>query len=68
MSTPDHDLEEVLNGVTYPAYKWKIISCAEIYDVDPSTRHDLYGLPARAYRSSGAVTAALGSRQRALGE
>jgi Protein of unknown function (DUF2795) len=44
-------LPEVLGDVTYPAEKWQIITCAEIYGADVHTRRELYKLPPRVYQS-----------------
>ena len=44
-------LPEVLGDVTYPAEKWQIITCAEIYGADVHTRRELYKLPPRLYQS-----------------
>lgn len=52
-------LGEILSDLTYPAEKWRVTACADIYGVDLRTRRALYGLPARTYRDAEDVTAAL---------
>jgi hypothetical protein len=52
-------LLEILSDLTYPAEKWRVTACADIYGVDLRTRRALYGLPARTYRDAEDVTAAL---------
>jgi hypothetical protein len=54
------DLREVLAGVSYPAEKWDIIACAEIYGVAAPTRRRLYHLPVRRYVSASEVAATVG--------
>ena len=49
-------LAEILRGLTYPAEKWQITTCAEIYGADVRTRRELYGLPARTYRNAAEIT------------
>lgn len=49
--TESHDLREVLAAVSYPADKWAITACADIFGVDVATQRRLYGLPVRTYRS-----------------
>lgn len=44
-------LGEVLAELHYPAEKWEIITCAEIWGVDVETRRRLYGLPVRTFAS-----------------
>jgi uncharacterized protein DUF2795 len=53
------DLSEILGDLSYPAEKWQITTCAEIYGVDIHTRRMLYELPTRAYRSAADIAAAL---------
>lgn len=45
------ELREVLADLHYPAEKWEIITCAEIWGVDLDTRRKLYGLPVRRFES-----------------
>ena len=45
-------LREILDDLTYPAEKWEITTCAEIYGADVRTRRGLYKLPARTYRNA----------------
>jgi hypothetical protein len=52
-------LTEILGDLTYPAEKWRITACADIYGVDTRTRRALYALPARAYENEEEVMAAL---------
>jgi len=52
-------LSEVLEGLSYPAEKWQITTCAEIYGADIHTRRLLYHLPSRTYEDAADVTAAL---------
>lgn len=44
-------LTEVLADLHYPAQKWEIITCAEIWGVDVETRRRLYGLPVRTFEN-----------------
>jgi len=53
-------LSEILGDLTYPAEKWRVTACADIYGVDMRTRRALYGLPARSYRDVEDITSALG--------
>ena len=49
--TEPAELREVLADLHYPAEKWEIITCAEIWGVDLDTRRKLYGLPVRTFGS-----------------
>jgi hypothetical protein len=49
-------LAEILRDLTYPAEKWQITTCAEIYGADVRIRRELYGLPARTYRNAAEIT------------
>ena len=44
-------LPEILGDITYPAEKWQITTCAELYGADIHTRRELYKLPPRVYQS-----------------
>lgn len=61
MDTTDEGprLAEILGDLTYPAEKWRITACADIYGVDTPTRRALYALPARVYQDAQEVEAAL---------
>lgn len=48
-STKTTRLNEVLADLHYPAQKWEVITCAEIWGVDLETRRQLYGLPVRTF-------------------
>lgn len=63
MDTTDETvtLSEILRDLTYPAEKWQITTCAEIYGADVRIRRELYALPARAYRSPSEIATALGT-------
>ncbi len=52
-------LEEILRDLTYPAQKWEITTCADIYGADLRTRRELYGLPARSYEDPQDIARAL---------
>jgi hypothetical protein len=52
-------LEEVLEDLSYPADKWQVIACVEVYEVDLPTRRELYGLPVRTYESAADVLSTL---------
>ncbi len=54
------ELAEILRGLSYPAEKWQITTCADVYGADIHTRRRLYDLPARVYESAADVAAALG--------
>jgi hypothetical protein len=45
------NLTEILAELDYPAQKWDIISCAEIWGVDVETRRRLYDLPVRTFEN-----------------
>lgn len=49
-------LSKVLQDLTYPAEKWQITTCAEIYGADVRTRRKLYGLPARTYQTAAEIS------------
>lgn len=53
------DLSEVLSDLSYPAEKWEITTCAELYGADINTRRELYRLPARPYRSAADIAETL---------
>ncbi len=61
MDTMDAErtLSEILDGLSYPAEKWQITACAEIYGADVHTRRELYDLPAKTYESVEHITDAL---------
>lgn len=61
MDTTDNTarLLEILDDLTYPAEKWQITACVDIYGVDMGTRRALYGLPARTYQDAEDVTDSL---------
>jgi len=58
MDTVDAErtLAEILDGLSYPAEKWQITACAEIYGADIHTRRELYNLPAMTYESVEHIT------------
>jgi hypothetical protein len=58
MTTVDAErtLSEILDGLSYPAEKWQITACAEIYGADVHTRRVLYDLPAQTYESVEHIT------------
>jgi hypothetical protein len=49
--TTTKSLAEILKELSYPAEKWQITTCAEIYGADVNARRQLYRLPARSYES-----------------
>ncbi|HEY7594795.1 MAG TPA: DUF2795 domain-containing protein [Actinophytocola sp.] len=49
----------MLDGLSYPAQKWQITTCAELYGADVRTRRALYRLPTRVYESAADVSSAL---------
>jgi hypothetical protein len=53
------DVAEILADVAYPAEKWQITSCADLYGADVRVRRQLYDLPPRTYTSSDDVLEAL---------
>jgi Protein of unknown function (DUF2795) len=61
MDTTDDSpsLPEILEDLTFPAEKWQITTCADLYGADVHTRRALYGLPAHQYRSADDVTTTL---------
>ncbi|MGI5499149.1 DUF2795 domain-containing protein [Lentzea sp. CA-135723] len=54
------ELGEVLDRLTYPADKVRIVSCADVHGFAPEVRRRLHALPARDYASPGEVLAELG--------
>lgn len=57
------DLERircVLADLSFPAAKWQVITHAEAYGADSTTRSDLWSLPVGSYPDLPAVLAALG--------
>ena len=52
-------VRQVLQGLRYPAEKWQIVTQAELYGADAETKLELHALPARRYRDTTEVTAAL---------
>ena len=52
-------VRQVLRGLNFPAERWQVITQAELYGVDGTTRSRLWELPRRRYRSPTDVTAAL---------
>lgn len=53
-------ISQVLAGIPWPAAKWQLLSHAEEYGADASTRAQLWGLAPGRYSSLAAVLAALG--------
>lgn len=53
-------LPEILGDITYPAEKWQITTCAELYGADIHTRRELYKLPPRVYQSVADIADTLG--------
>ena len=47
----DQRVRQVLHGLRFPAEKWQIVTQAELYGADATTRDQLYQLPLREYRS-----------------
>jgi hypothetical protein len=50
------NLTEILAELDYPAQKWDVIRCAEIWGVDLETRRRLYDLPVRTFTNVREVT------------
>jgi hypothetical protein len=65
-------LSEILGELSYPAQKWQITACAEIYGagagIDDHIRRELYGLPVRTYESADDIVNALTSLRADAGE
>jgi hypothetical protein len=53
-------LPKILRDITYPAEKWHITMCAQLYGADVHTRRQLYKLPPRVYHSVADIADALG--------
>lgn len=66
MSDMVRRLRHVLAGQRFPAERWEIITCAELYGADTQTRRDLQALPAVRYQGIGDVLLAV-ERARAVG-
>ena len=58
--TDTPSLSEILDDLTFPAQKWQITTCADLYGADVHIRRALYGLPARPYENAHDVAAELG--------
>lgn len=58
-TTEARRMSEILDDLSYPAEKWQITTCAEIYGADIHTRRALYALPSRAYTDASDITAAM---------
>lgn len=52
-------IAEIVADVAYPAEKWQITTCAEIYGADVPTLRTLYSLPPRRYDSPADVLSAM---------
>lgn len=50
---------EILSDVAFPAEKWQITTCADVYGADVGLRRKLYSLPARSYESPADVTSTM---------
>jgi hypothetical protein len=50
---------EILADIAFPAEKWQITTCADVYGADNSTRRALYSLPPKNYTSADEVREAL---------
>lgn len=61
-------VRQVLQGLTYPAEKWQIVTQAELYGADAQTRGELYRLPMGEYRDTSDVTTALHADETAAGD
>jgi len=55
----DAELHEVLDGLTYPADKVRIVSCADVHGFEVPIRRRLHGLPEQNYASPDEVIAEL---------
>jgi Protein of unknown function (DUF2795) len=53
------ELNEVLAELHFPAEKWDVISCAEIWGVDLELRRRLYALPVRTFENEREVAESL---------
>lgn len=64
-SADETRLRHVLDGLSYPAQKWQIVTWADFYGADATTRNELAGLPTAAYRGVDEIIAAVaGTRGR----
>lgn len=52
-------LRQVLDGLSYPAERWQIVTWAELYGADTLTRAELAALPAGSYHAIGEIIAAV---------
>jgi hypothetical protein len=55
----DADLRQVLDELSYPTDKVRLVSCAEVHDLSHAVRRRLHALPHRLYSSATEVVAAL---------
>jgi hypothetical protein len=55
----DQRVRQVLHGLRFPAEKWQIVTQAEIYGADATTRDLFHQLPMREYQSWTEVAATL---------
>lgn len=55
----DRRIEQVLDGLRFPAHRWQIVTQADMYGVDTTTRKLIHTLPPRVYRDLADVSSAL---------
>ncbi|MET9229984.1 DUF2795 domain-containing protein [Lentzea sp. NPDC003310] len=55
----ENELRQVLDELSYPADKVRIVTCAEVHDLGTDVRRRLHGLPHRHYSSPTEVVEAL---------
>ena len=56
MTDRTRTIAQMLDGLTFPAEKWQVVTQAELYGADAGTCQELRGLPLRAYRDCGEVS------------
>jgi hypothetical protein len=62
----DQVVRQVLRGLRFPAEKWQIVTQAELYGADATTRDQLYRLPMREYRNWSDVAATMADDDRVI--
>jgi len=55
-------LSQVLADLRFPAEKWEIITCAELYGADAGTYRLLWQLPIQQYRDTNDIARTLAAR------
>lgn len=57
------ELRGVLSGLTYPADKVQVVTCADVHDFESQVRRRLHDLPERTYASPDEVMAEMSPKR-----